>query len=173
MHPIKKYHFLGTTFIFTFAVYSFLMYVRLKNISGRRYAYLVEGERRGGRVRQKTLCYMGSLPAMAVGLSYEDRQRVESRIQREVDWTDISNRIRKIPLTFDELNEIRQRLQLGTVIKLRNTRRPIRKKLGTVSPKKIFRQRVKGELAVLTKLSKIRFESIFLKTGDMEYRMES
>jgi len=148
------------------------MYLRLKTISARRYAYLAEGERKGNRVRQKTVCYLGSLPAVAAGLSYGKRQKVESGIQRKLAWAAISDKVSRIPLTLDELDQIR-RMRMVSAMKLRNARSRQTEKKSTrvIFPNEIFQQRAKGELAALTMLSKAGFEKTFLKTGDREYRM--
>ena len=41
------------------------MYVRAKIIGGRRYLYLVEGVREGGRTRQRVVSYLGPIALLA------------------------------------------------------------------------------------------------------------
>ena len=45
------------------------MYVRAKTQRGRAYHYLVTAERQGGRVRQKTVAYLGEYPNIATALA--------------------------------------------------------------------------------------------------------
>jgi hypothetical protein len=44
------------------------MFVRVKEVRGRRYAYLVEGMRDGARVRQRGVCYLGPVSRAALGV---------------------------------------------------------------------------------------------------------
>lgn len=81
------------------------MFVRIKTISGRRYAYLVEGVREGRRVRQKTLCYLGPLTRLYTRVPYEV---VRKAAGLQVDWKRVNDEIRRIPLTPDELSEVRK-----------------------------------------------------------------
>src|SRR6267143_6113089 len=76
-----------------------LMYVRVKKVGSRRYAYLAMGVREKGRVRQKTLCYLGPVAKLGFGIPSDVRRRVERRFQ--VDWGKIENGIRRIPLTLE------------------------------------------------------------------------
>ena len=52
------------------------MYVRAKRQGGRTYHYLVTSERRGGRVCQKTVAYLGAYPSLAAAL-----ERLPGRIE--------------------------------------------------------------------------------------------
>jgi len=145
------------------------MYVRVKKISGRRYVYLVEGERRKGKVVQRTRSYLGPLPTIAAGISPRTKKRVESNIQRKLDWDSIAKRVREIPLNFDELNDMK-RSQYSLSLKFRNIRLSAAKPVSAF-PKNIFRERTPGELEALAKLSAAGFKRTFERIGEREYRM--
>jgi len=83
------------------------VYVKLKKIGSKRYAYLVEGRRENGRVRQKTLAYLGPMVKVAMGVPDDFARKVDSRVGN-VDWAKINMHIRKIPIEFEELLEIRR-----------------------------------------------------------------
>ena len=146
------------------------MYVRIKKISGRRYVYLVEGARQGNKITQKTLAYLGPVPSVALGIPDLARKEIQRKIGRKIDWNAISNRIREIPLTFDELNISRQRT-LSESVRLRNLRVKRRLDNPRPFPRKIFQERADGELEALAKLSALGFEKTFEKIGDRKYRM--
>ena len=84
------------------------MYVKLKKIGSKRYAYLVEGRSENGRVRQKTLAYLGPMVKIAMGVPDETTRKVDSRVGK-VDWPKINTHIRRIPIEFEELLEIRRK----------------------------------------------------------------
>jgi hypothetical protein len=129
------------------------MYVRVKRVGSRRYAYLAKGVRERGRVRQKTLCYLGPVAKLGFGIPADVRRRVERRFQ--VDWGKIENGIRQIPLTLEEVSQLRRENFIPTA-RTRNGPR---------------RSRVKGELSALSKLAAVGFRERFEKIGDREYRM--
>src|SRR5438552_3470888 len=84
------------------------MYVRVKRVGSRRYAYLVKGVREKERVRQKTLCYLGPVAKLGFGIPDDIRRRVEQRFQ--VNWDEIENGIRQIPLTLEEISQLRREI---------------------------------------------------------------
>jgi hypothetical protein len=136
-----------------------LMFVRVKSIGGRRYAYLVEGVREGGRVRQKTLCYLGPLPKLASGVP-EDVRRAAER-SRRVDWRKVNDEIGRIPLTFAEALEARRR-QFAVSVRTREGGRRV--SVGSLP-------RVEGELSALAKVARARFAQMFEEVGESTYRM--
>jgi len=129
------------------------MYVRVKRVGSRRYAYLVKGVRENERVRQKTLCYLGPVAKLGFGISDDIRRKVEQRFQ--VNWEKVEKGIRQIPLTLEEVSQLR-RETFTPAARTRNGPR---------------RSRVKGELSALSKLAAIGFRERFEKIGDREYRM--
>ncbi len=137
------------------------MYVRVKKIGLKRYAYLAEGLSKNGRVRQKTLAYLGPIVKVAVGVPDEVRKKVDRKIG--VDWNKINMDIRKIPLEFGELQEMR-RNQLPTVFGIRQ-RFPSARRGGM--------PRAEGELAALTTIAKKSFNEMFELVGDRIYRMRT
>src|SRR5438094_9745940 len=78
------------------------MFVRVKKVGPRRYAYLVDGVREGKRVRQRTLCYLGPVSKIVSGIPENVRKKIEERFQ--VNWDKINYEIRRIPLTFEEIS---------------------------------------------------------------------
>src|SRR4029077_12285006 len=94
-----------------------VMFVRVKKIGGNRYVYLSEGVSKGGRVRQKTLCYLGPLTKVVSGIPDETRKKVE-RLLGTVDWNKINTAIRAIPVTFEELQDMK-RSQLPITLSIR------------------------------------------------------
>jgi hypothetical protein len=135
-----------------------IMYVRVKEIGPRRYVYLVEGVRKGGRVSQKSLCYLGPIARLASGIPDETKKKVERQLQ--VDWKRVTESIRRIPLTFDELSEAR-RAQYATSMLTRS--RGLRTQGN--------RPRIEGELSALSKLASTRFREMFEEIGERKYRM--
>lgn len=129
------------------------MYVRVKRIGSKRYAYLVEGVREKERVRQKTLCYLGPVAKIGFGIPDEARRKVERRFP--VNWERIENSIRKIPLTLEEISQLR-RENFAPLVRTRSGPR---------------RPRAKGELSALSKLAAISFAERFERIKDREYRM--
>lgn len=145
------------------------MFVRVKEVAGRRYVYLVEGRRRGRRVRQKVLRYLGSLPALACGIPEDEKRRVEDGTPSKVfDWNKITERIRKIPLKFEELCEMRMG-QYALAVKARNLELPFPQV--KVTPSIVFKQRSEGELPALSMLAAKRFRQAFEELGEGRYRL--
>jgi hypothetical protein len=134
------------------------MFVRVKKVGSRRYAYLVNGVRERGRVRQRTLCYLGPISKLVFGIPDNTRKKVEKRFQ--VDWFRMNDQLRRIPLTFEELSRAR-RDQYAVSIR---TRRAGFRSQGDLP-------RDKGELSVLSRLVAIRFREMFEEIGEREYRM--
>jgi hypothetical protein len=129
------------------------MFLRVKKVGSRRYAYLVDGVREGKRVRQRTLCYLGPLAKLGFGIPNDVRRKVERRFQ--LDWEKIESGIRHVPLALEEISQLRRENFIPTA----RTRSGPR------------RSRVKGELSALSELAAIGFRERFEKIGDREYRM--
>ncbi len=138
-----------------------MVYVRLKKIGLKRYAYLVEGRSENGRVRQKTLAYLGPMVKIAMGVPDEIKRKVDSQVGK-VDWAKINTHIRKIPIEFEELLEIRRKA-LPIVLAARQNR--------SRDTGRGNRPRVEGELAALTIIAKKRFNEMFKLVGERTYRM--
>ena len=128
------------------------MYVRVKTVRGRRYAYLVEGKREGTRVKQRVVRYLGPLAQAAFGLP---RARMKG-----LDSDEINRALARIPLRFEELVEARQANSYSSLL----ARRPLRRRGGG-------RPRVKGEGEALALLSASRFKALFAEVGDGRYRL--
>jgi len=135
------------------------VFVRAKRIGGRRYAYLVKGVREGGRVRQKTLCYLGPLPKLAYGVPEDVRREVGRSLQ--VDWGRVNDEIRRIPLTFEEMMEAR-RGEFAESVRIRQAGKRASK--GGLP-------RVEGELPALAKAASAKFKQMFEEVGGSTYRM--
>ena len=129
------------------------MYVRVKRVGSRRYAYLVRGVRDNDRVTQKTLCYLGPVAKLGFGIPNDIRRKTEQRFQ--VNWEKIEKGIRQIPLTLEEISQLRRENFTPTA----RTRSGPR------------RSRAKGELSALSELAAIGFSERFEKIGDREFRM--
>src|SRR5438552_18801805 len=136
-----------------------LMFTKVKEVAGRRYVYLVEGAREGRRVRQKTLCYLGPLWRLASGVPKETKKRVDGRLP--VDWREIEDRIRRIPLTCEELEAARRD----------RFARSGREGRGKTPSSRGDRPRADGELLALSSISAARFRELFEETGERAYRM--
>ncbi len=134
------------------------LFVRVKRVGLRRYVYLVEGVRKGERVRQKTLCYLGPVTKLVSGVPYDTMRKVEKKIQ--LDWNKINDGIGRIPLTFEELSEAR-RAQYAISIR---ARRGGFRTQGNLP-------RTERELSALSKLAAKRFREMFEEIGEREYRM--
>lgn len=145
------------------------MFVRVKEVAGRRYVYLVEGRRRGGSVRQKVLCYLGPLPSLASGIPEGVKRRVEEVTSSQVfDWNKIIEKMKKIPLRFEELSEMRMK-RYRLAITARNLKLTLPEV--KVTPKIVFRQRSEGELLALSKLAAKRWQHAFEDVGEGRYRL--
>ncbi len=138
------------------------MYVRVKKIGAKRYAYLAEGVSRNGKVRQRTLAYLGPLVKIARGVPDKISRKVDSKV-RNVDWNRINMGIRRISIDFDELQEIKRNM-LPKVLAGRQSRS------GDIG--RGNRPRVDGELAALTIIAKRGFNEMFrtLKDGTLVMR---
>ena len=137
------------------------MFVRVKKIGGNRYAYLSEGVSKGGSVRQKTLCYLGPVAKIASGIPDVTREKVERKIG-SVDWNKINVAVRAIPVTFEELQDMR-RSQLPVSLGFR--------KPGFQNISRGNRPRAEGELSALTTIAGRKFNEMFENIGDRKYRM--
>ncbi len=138
------------------------MYVRVKKIGSKRYAYLTEGRSVNGKVRQKTLAYLGSLVKIARGVPDVVMRRVDRRLGR-VEWDRINMSIRDIPLTFEEWQEVKRDMLPRALA----TRQDRARERGRGS-----RPRIQGELAALTLIARKRFNEMFetLKDGTLVMR---
>jgi hypothetical protein len=134
------------------------MFVRVKTVGSRRYAYLVDGVREGSRVTQRTLCYLGPVSRLASGIPDNTRKRVEKRFR--VNWDRVNDQLRRVPLTFEELSRARRDQY---AVSIRTRRRGFRSQGD--------RPRAAGELSVLSRLAAIRFREMFEQVGEREYRM--
>jgi len=137
------------------------VFVRVKKIGGNRYVYLSEGVSKEGRVRQKTLCYLGPVAKVAAGVPDETREKVERKIG-PVDWNKINTAIRNIPVTFEELQDMK-RSQLPIVLGFR--------KPGFQNISRGKMPRAEGELSALTAIARRNFDEMFESVGDRKYRM--
>ncbi len=138
------------------------MYVRVKKIGSKRYAYLAEGISIRGHVRQKTLAYLGPISRVVSGIPSETREKVNRRIP-DVDWSKIASAIRAIPLTLEELEDVKQS-QFSRAFRMRlNDRRS----LGRRSI-----PRAEGELFALALLARKGFNETFQIIGERRYRMK-
>jgi len=145
------------------------VFVRLKEVAGRRYVYLVDGKRRGGRVRQKVLRYLGALPSLASGIPEDVKRRAEEGTSSKVfDWNEITEQVKRIPLRFEELSEMRMR-QYALAVKARSLK--ITFPEVKADPSITFKQRSDGELSALSKLAAKRFQQEFEELGEGRYRL--
>jgi len=135
---------------------------RVKKIGSKRYAYLIEGVSKKGKVRQKSLAYLGPLVKIATGVPDEISRRVDGKA-RNVDWNKINMDIRRIPLDFDELQEIKRNMLPRVLIRRQSRSQDIGR--GN-------RPRVEGELAALTIIARRGFNEMFrtLKDGTLVMR---
>ena len=137
------------------------MFVRLKKNGARRYAYLVEGVSKNGKVRQRTLFYLGPIVRVAAGVPDEIRRKAESKIGT-VDWNRVNSAIQEIPLMFEELEEMR-RARFATAYSVRQN--------GFQNVGRGSMPRAGGELLALTILARNGFNNMFQQVGEREYRM--
>lgn len=148
------------------------MYVRAKMISGRKYLYLVEGKRKGNRVVQINLCYLGPLWKMYTGVPNRVRRKVERIISRKVNWRSITEAISKIPISLEELDLMKSGLYSES---LRFRKKPLfPRKVRSRNPLKVsdlLGQRESGELKALAELSALSFNERFEQIDERTYRM--
>lgn len=134
------------------------MIVKVKDVGSRRYVYLVLNTRRGKRVKQKSLCYLGPISKLVYGVPTDTRKKVRKLFR--VDWDKIEDEIARIPLSFEELSEARH-----TEHFLPNwARRQGFRTQGT-------KPRTPGELSALSKIAARKFNEMFEEIGEREYRM--
>ncbi len=138
-----------------------VMFVRVKKIGAKRYVYLSEGVSKGGRVRQKTLCYLGPVTKVASGIPDETREKVE-RLIGTVDWNKINTAIRAMPVTFEELQDMK-RSQLSIALSIRQN------DFQNISRGDM--PRAEGELSALTMIARKSFNEMFETVGERKYRM--
>ena len=134
------------------------MFVRVKKVGSRRYAYLVIGRRKGERLRQKTVFYLGPISKLVYGVPVDTRRKVRRPFR--VDWDKIEDSIARIPLSFEELSEARH-----TEYFMPSWARP--KGFPARDPK----PRAPGELSALIELAAKKFDEMFEEIGEREYRM--
>jgi hypothetical protein len=147
------------------------VYVRIKRISGRRYVYLVEGVRDGKSVTQKVVAYLGPFALLFTGIPEQVRRKVQSKTKRKIDWSRITGQINKIPIELEELDEVRKR-GFATAIKAKSLVKPFPlKRVATID--ELLNQRVRGELAALSKIGSRRFAEMFEKLDERTYRLRS
>ncbi len=136
------------------------MYVRVKKIGSKRYAYLAEGTSTNGRVRQKTLAYLGPIVKVGTGVPDETMRKVDRKLGT-VDWNKVNKAIQRVPLEFEELEDMR-RSQLPTVLKIRQ---------GIRSDSRGSMPRAEGELTALAIIAEKSFREMFERVGERTYRM--
>jgi hypothetical protein len=134
------------------------MFVRVKQVRGRRYAYLVEGVRDGTRVRQRVVCYLGPVPRVALGVL---PKLLTDRAGRPIDWRIVREAAARIPLSFEELSDARR---YGYPLVLSSKRQGFLTG-GT-------RQRVEGEEDALSGLAASNFKEKFAEVGRNRFRMK-
>ncbi|MDG6925944.1 MAG: hypothetical protein JRN09_05275 [Nitrososphaerota archaeon] len=135
------------------------MFVRAKAVGRRRYLYLVEGRRDGGKVKQSTLCYLGPLSKLSSGVPEAIRRRVDARLS--VNWKKVNEEIGRLPLTFEELSEARRaQFELSASSRTRRGR-----------PTQGDLPRTEEELSALSRLAALRFEQLFEEPGVLTFRM--
>ena len=150
------------------------MYPRVKNIGGRQYVYLVQGSRKGKKVRQESVSYLGPLSVLTFGIPESIRKKVQRKIgsRSDINWDDLNAKIAKLPMNFDEFAKSKNR---RSTLKLREVSRlslPLdSRRKARVEPPEIFNQRIAGELETIARLSKNTFESMFEQIGPLEYRL--
>lgn len=146
------------------------MFVRVKEVAGRRYLYVVDGRRSGKTVRQRVLCYLGPLSTLASGIPDDVRRRVERENPDILDWKKIIEQVKRIPLRFEEISDIRKR-QYALAVKARNLPLKLPPPEGRVTPRVVFEQRSVGELSALSRLAARGFQETYEELGDRRYRM--
>ena len=138
------------------AVYRATLFVRVKTVRGRRFAYVVEGKRTGADVRQKVVRYLGPMSRLANGVP----EAVATRGGTAVDWKMVNDALRRIPLTFDELDEARRS---------RFSRATEARRQGFL--RRSTRRRLEGEEEALFRIAASKFGLLFREVGKGRYRM--
>src|SRR5207244_13086922 len=101
----------------------------------------------------QTRCSLGPAAKLGVGITNDITRKVEQRFQ--VNWEKVEKEIRQIPLTLEEISQLRRKNFTPTARARSGPRR----------------SRVRGELSALSELAAIGFRQRFEKIGDREYRM--
>jgi len=65
------------------------LYPRVKEISGRKYVYLVAGARIRDKVTQRTLAYLGPLSVLAFGIPESTKRKTERKVRELIDWKNL------------------------------------------------------------------------------------
>lgn len=147
------------------------MFVKIKVISGRRYVYIAEGVRTGKQVKQKTY-YLGSLSNLAYGIPDDLKQKIESKNPNIKNWDKITQEIRRIPLTFEEVSNINPEQYAQTVKAKSFTFNPKKMYDEQVTPSIVFKQRREGELLALSIIVKKRFQETYTELDDGKLRLK-
>lgn len=145
------------------------MYPRIKEISGTQYVYLVEGVRDGSNIHQKTLAYLGSLSSLFFGIPLSVKNRVECKLKRDINWSQINEKIAKMPMRFDEFAANRRSLNARVSARISSTN--IKSRRPAPEPLRLLSERVPGELDALSTLARLSFESKFEQIGPYTYRL--
>ena len=132
------------------------MYVRLKTFRGRRYAYLVEGIRADGTVRQKVVAYLGPLSEVWFGVPAKTRAKAGKRA--DIDWREVNLSLGAVPLSLEELADLKTK---------RYSRAMAERRQGYLT--RGVRRRVEGKPDVLAELAALRFNDAFRKVGERRY----
>lgn len=132
------------------------MYVRVKRIGSKRYVYLAEGVSENGHVRQKTLSYLGPITRVASGIPNDNRRRVEQKIGA-VDWNKVNMGLRRIPLEFEEVEEMKREWLPKVLARRWKAARDVGR--GN-------RPRAEGELTALIRMSRNSFNRLFETLAD-------
>jgi hypothetical protein len=146
--------------------------VRAKQISGRKYLYLVEGKRVSGKVKQTTVSYLGPLWRLYTGVPDQTRRRVEEKIGRKLDWNRITRAIIKVPISLEELEKLRTSQYSSSLVFRKRIRSKVSRASSSRERPNFYRQRAKGELKALAKLASIGFEERFEQTGNRTFKMK-
>ncbi len=135
------------------------MFLRTKDISGKRYIYLAEGKRTGKKVKQKVY-YLGPLSKLVYGIPDDLKRKTEAKTPNTLDWTKITENLKKIPFRFTEIPKNRSK-QYAIATKAKNIQFRYINQKTNVTPTEIYKQRKEGELLALSKISKKRFQEIY------------
>lgn len=140
------------------------MFLRTKDISGRRYIYLAEGIRTGKKVKQKVY-YLGPLSKLVYGIPNDLKIKTEAKTPNVPDWNKITECLKKIPFKFTEISHNRSN-QYIYAVKANNIEFSQINTKTNVTPTEIYKQRKEGELLALSKIAKKRFQEIYRESED-------
>ena len=147
------------------------MYPRVKEISGRKYVYLVAGARIRDKVTQRTLAYLGPLSVLAFGIPESTKRKTERKVRELIDWKNLGKRIKRFPVEFNDFDGSRRpSLRARAVFR---QRLPRRINAVTRDPSRLLAQRTPGELEALTRIADRNFKSTFRKIGPYTYELRS